>query len=39
MIFNTMGVNVLIIASFVSVLLTVIFTASTSLIICLTENK
>ena len=39
MLFNTMGVNVLIIASFISVLFTVIFTTSTSLIICLTEKN
>jgi len=39
MLFNTLGVNALIIASFISVLFTVIFTASTSLIICLAEKK
>jgi len=39
MLFNTMVVNMLIIASFISVLFTFVFTVSTSLIICLAEKR
>jgi len=39
MLYSMTGVNLVIIASFISVLFTFVFTASTSLIICLAEKR